>query len=63
MAIQQSTLVIALYAFNTRRTLVWPIPGLTLKWFGKAIDNPGVRDALVEADAEEPVRVGVHLVA
>ena len=40
-------LVILLYAFNTRRTLVWPIPGLTLKWFGKAIDNPGVRDALV----------------
>jgi putative spermidine/putrescine transport system permease protein len=39
--------VILLYAFNTRRTLVWPIPGLTLKWFGKAIDNPGVRDALV----------------
>jgi putative spermidine/putrescine transport system permease protein len=40
-------LVIILYAFNTRRTLVWPIPGLTLKWFGKAVDNPGVRDALV----------------
>jgi putative spermidine/putrescine transport system permease protein len=40
-------LVILLYAFNTRRTLVWPIPGLTLKWFGKAVDNPGVRDALV----------------
>jgi putative spermidine/putrescine transport system permease protein len=39
--------VIVLYAFNTRRTLVWPIPGLTLRWFGKAIDNPGVRDALV----------------
>ena len=38
--------VILLYAFNPRRTLVWPIPGLTLKWFGKAIDNPGVRDAL-----------------
>ncbi|MDQ3891174.1 MAG: ABC transporter permease [Actinomycetota bacterium] len=38
--------VIALYAFNARRTLTWPLPGLTLQWFGRAIDNPGVRDAL-----------------
>ena len=38
--------IIALYAFNTRRTLTWPIPGLTLKWFDRALDNPGVRDAL-----------------
>src|SRR5215203_3653876 len=39
-------LVIALYAFNERRTQTWPIPGLTLEWFGKAFDNPGVRDAV-----------------
>ena len=39
-------LVIALYAFNSRRTLKWPIPGLTLDWFGKAFGNPGVREAL-----------------
>jgi putative spermidine/putrescine transport system permease protein len=39
-------LVIALYAFNERRTQTWPIPGLTLDWFGKAFHNPGVRDAL-----------------
>jgi putative spermidine/putrescine transport system permease protein len=39
--------VICLYAFNERRSLVWPIPGLTTKWFGRAIDNPGVRDALL----------------
>ena len=38
--------MIALYAFNSRRTLKWPIPGLTLDWFGRAFDNPGVRDAL-----------------
>jgi putative spermidine/putrescine transport system permease protein len=38
--------VIFLYAFNERRTLKWPIPGLTLDWFGRAIDNPGVREAL-----------------
>ena len=40
-------LVICLYAFNDRRSLVWPIQGLTTKWFGRALDNPGVRDALV----------------
>jgi putative spermidine/putrescine transport system permease protein len=40
-------LVIGLYAFNERRTPAWPIPGLTLKWFGKALDNPGARDAFI----------------
>jgi putative spermidine/putrescine transport system permease protein len=40
-------LVIALYAFNERRIQTWPIPGLTLRWFEKAIDNPGARDALL----------------
>ena len=39
-------LVIALYAFNSRRTLRWPIPGLTFEWFEKAFHNPGVREAL-----------------
>jgi putative spermidine/putrescine transport system permease protein len=39
--------VIALYAFNKTRTSTWPIPGLTLKWFGKAFHNPGARDALL----------------
>jgi putative spermidine/putrescine transport system permease protein len=38
--------VILLYAFNSRRTLRWPIPGLTLDWFDRAFHNPGVRDAL-----------------
>ncbi len=38
--------VIVLYAFNARRTLRWPIPGLTLTWFDKAFHNPGVRAAL-----------------
>jgi putative spermidine/putrescine transport system permease protein len=40
-------LVILLYAFNSRRTLKWPIPGLTFDWFNRAFHNPGVRDALV----------------
>jgi putative spermidine/putrescine transport system permease protein len=39
-------LVIAVYAFNDRRTATWPPPGLTLDWFDKAFHNQGVRDAL-----------------
>ena len=37
--------VIILYAFNKARIQSWPIPGLTLHWFERAIDNPGARDA------------------
>ena len=40
-------LVILLYAFNPRRTQVWPIPGLTTDWFVKAWHNHGARDALI----------------
>ncbi len=39
-------LVIAVYAFNSSRSQSWPIEGLTLDWFDRAIHNPGVREAL-----------------
>jgi putative spermidine/putrescine transport system permease protein len=39
-------IVIGIYAFNESRSQSWPIEGLTLTWFDKAIHNPGVRDAL-----------------
>ncbi len=38
--------IIAIYAFNESRSQAWPIDGFTLEWFGKAFDNPGVREAL-----------------
>ncbi len=38
--------VIGLYAFNGKRTLGWPITEWSLKWWSKAIDNTGVREAL-----------------
>src|SRR3954447_6119490 len=38
--------VIVIYAFNEGRTQRWPIDGLTLHWFDKAVNNPGVRSAL-----------------
>ena len=37
--------VIGIYAFNERRNQRWPIEDWTTSWFGKAFDNPGVRDA------------------
>jgi putative spermidine/putrescine transport system permease protein len=39
--------VIALYAFNESRIQAWPIKGVTLEWFDRALHNPGVRDALM----------------
>ena len=39
--------VIALYAFNKSRIQAWPIDGVTLEWFDRALHNPGARDALV----------------
>jgi putative spermidine/putrescine transport system permease protein len=38
--------VIAIYAFNPRRTLGWPTGGVTTEWFDRAFHNPGLRDAL-----------------
>src|SRR5581483_2094283 len=39
-------IVIALYAFNAERTQAWPIRRFSTEWFGAALDNPSVRDAL-----------------
>jgi putative spermidine/putrescine transport system permease protein len=39
--------IITLYSFNDSRSLTWPLPGLTLEWWGKALHNTGARDALL----------------
>ena len=38
--------VVGLYAFNDSRIQSWPLKGLTLEWFERALHNPGARDAL-----------------
>jgi len=38
--------LIFVYAFNTSNIQSWPIPGLTLKWFGATWNDPDVRAAL-----------------
>ena len=39
--------VIALYAFNAQRVQAWPIQAYSLQWFGEALANASVRDALL----------------
>jgi putative spermidine/putrescine transport system permease protein len=41
--------IVVLYAFNPARSNVWPIPGLTLRWFGVAWRNGDVRGALLNS--------------
>jgi putative spermidine/putrescine transport system permease protein len=40
-------LVIAIYAFNGDRAQSWPIQHFSTQWFGAAIDNASVREALI----------------
>jgi putative spermidine/putrescine transport system permease protein len=37
--------VLAVYAFNSSRSQVWPPAGLSLRWFGEALTNAGVLGA------------------
>jgi putative spermidine/putrescine transport system permease protein len=41
--------IVVLYSFNESRLLEWPPPGYTFEWWGKAVDNQGARDALVNS--------------
>jgi putative spermidine/putrescine transport system permease protein len=38
--------IILLYAFNSSNIQSWPIPGLTLRWFGEAWGNEEIRSSL-----------------
>jgi len=52
--------VIVLYSFNAARVATWPISGLTLDWYGRALGNAGIRSALVTS---LEAAVGATLVA
>lgn len=39
--------VVLINSFNAGETLSWPPQGLSVQWWGKAIDNEGVRSAIV----------------
>lgn len=38
--------IILINSFSTDRTLTWPPTGFTTQWWGKAVENEGVREAL-----------------
>ena len=52
--------IIVLYSFNTARVATWPIAGLTLDWYGRALGNAGIRNALI---ASVEAAVGATIVA
>jgi putative spermidine/putrescine transport system permease protein len=39
-------IVIGIYAFNESTNQAWPLPGFSLRWFERAFEQSGVRDAL-----------------
>jgi putative spermidine/putrescine transport system permease protein len=41
--------VLAIYAFNPSRLQAWPPTGFTLYWFGEALSNPAVIQAIVNS--------------
>ena len=52
--------IIVLYSFNTARVATWPIAGLTLDWYGRALGNAGIRNALL---ASLEAAIGATIVA
>ncbi len=42
-------IILAIYAFNPSRLLVWPPTGFTLHWFAEAASNPAVARAVVNS--------------
>jgi putative spermidine/putrescine transport system permease protein len=52
--------IIVLYSFNTARVATWPIAGLTLDWYARALGNAGIRNALL---ASLEAAIGATIVA
>ena len=54
--------VICLYAFDSSNVQSWPISGLTTKWFGPAIHNGEMQDALFLSLKAAGAATGIALV-
>ncbi len=54
--------ILAIYAFNPSRLLVWPPSGFTLDWFGEAAANAAVMRAVVNSLLAGTFATGVALV-
>ena len=55
-------IVLALYAFNSSSILKWPPPGLTLDWFGKALEDEFAREAFLTSLKAGAVATSIALV-
>jgi putative spermidine/putrescine transport system permease protein len=42
-------IILTVYAFNPSRLQAWPPTGFTLHWFGEALANSGLREAVVNS--------------
>jgi putative spermidine/putrescine transport system permease protein len=54
--------IILAYAFNTSNIQSWPIPGVTLRWFRVAWNDPDAREALLLSLKAALAATGVALV-
>ena len=41
--------ILVIYAFNESRIQAWPPTGVTLHWFGEALNNPAIRTAILNS--------------
>jgi putative spermidine/putrescine transport system permease protein len=55
-------IILGIYAFNPSRLQVWPPTGFTLRWFGEALSNPGVIEAIVNSLIVATVATAIALV-
>jgi putative spermidine/putrescine transport system permease protein len=55
-------LILAIFAFNESRFMVWPPPGFTLHWFGEALTNPAIPRAFMNSVLAALAAVAIALV-
>src|SRR5918995_5009660 len=55
-------LILAIYAFNPSRSQIWPPSGISLRWFGEALSNRSVLNALATSVAAAAGATAVALV-
>jgi putative spermidine/putrescine transport system permease protein len=54
--------ILAIYAFNPSRIQAWPPTGVTLRWFGEAVENPAVRQAVINTFVVASAATAIALV-
>jgi putative spermidine/putrescine transport system permease protein len=54
--------ILAIYAFNSSRIQAWPPTGFTLHWFGEALNNPTVIQAVANSLTVATIATAIALV-